>query len=143
MCPSLPLVDAPATDLDAAPFWPPAPRVDAGIERDAAAIVDAALRADEAPTIVDGANLSDVQRAILDFERQWWRHAGAKEEAIRSQFSLPAARYYQLLNTVIDSPDAVRHDPMLVRRLQRARDARTAARASRVFRSPNDEETTH
>ncbi len=71
--------------------------------------------------------------AILDFERDWWRHAGAKEEAIRSQFGLSAARYYQLLNTVIDSPDAVRHDPMLVRRLQRARDARTAARASRVF----------
>lgn len=81
--------------------------------------------------------------AILAFERDWWRHAGAKEEAIRSQFGLSAARYYQLLNTVIDSPDAVRHDPMLVRRLQRARDARTAARASRVFRPPTDEETTH
>lgn len=73
--------------------------------------------------------------AILDFERLWWRHAGAKEEAIRSQFGLSAARYYQLLNAVIDSPAAVRHDPMLVRRLQRARDARTRARASRAFRT--------
>ena len=72
-------------------------------------------------------------RAILAFERDWWRHAGAKEEAIRSQFGLSAARYYQLLNILIDSPDAVRHDPMLVRRLQRARDARTRARASRMF----------
>ncbi len=89
------------------------------------------------------AGLSERAAAILEFEREWWRHAGAKEEAIRSQFGLSAARYYQLLNTVIDSPDAVRHDPMLVRRLQRARDARTAARASRVFRSPNDEETNH
>src|SRR3954471_15546094 len=61
------------------------------------------------------------ERSILDFERQWWRHAGAKEEAIRSQFSLSAARYYQLLNAVIDTPAAVRYDPMLVRRLQRAR----------------------
>ena len=87
--------------------------------------------------------LSERATAILAFERDWWRHAGAKEEAIRSQFGLSAACYYQLLNTVIDSPDAVRHDPMLVRRLQRARDARTSARASRVFKTPTDEETTH
>lgn len=98
--------------------------------------------------------LPERDAAILAFERDWWRHAGAKEEAIRSQFGLSAARYYQLLNTVIDSPEAVRHDPMLVRRLQRARDARTAARASRVFRTeapwagdrmgrPDDEETNH
>ena len=77
--------------------------------------------------------LPERERRILDFERQWWRHAGAKEEAIRSQFSLPAARYYQLLNALIDTPEAVRHDPMLVRRLQRARDARTSARAARTF----------
>lgn len=79
--------------------------------------------------------LSERDRAMLAFEREWWRHAGAKEEAIRSQFGLSAARYYQLLNVLIDSPDAVRHDPMLVRRLQRARDARTSARASRTFRT--------
>ena len=77
--------------------------------------------------------LPERDRRILDFERLWWRHAGAKEEAIRSQFSLPAARYYQLLNAVIDTPEAVRYDPMLVRRLQRARDARTSARAARSF----------
>ena len=88
--------------------------------------------------------LSERAAAILAFEREWWRHAGAKEEAIRSQFGLSAARYYQLLNTVIDSPDAVRHDPMLVRRLQRARDARTAAQGLEGVQShPNDEETTH
>src|SRR4051794_40567330 len=78
-------------------------------------------------------SLSERDLAILDFERQWWHHAGAKEAAIRSQFSLTAARYYQLLNAVIDSPGAVRHDPLLVKRLQRARDARTEARAARTF----------
>lgn len=82
--------------------------------------------------------LPERERSILDFERQWWRHAGAKEEAIRSQFSLSAARYYQLLNAVIDTPAAVRHDPMLVRRLQRARDARTQARAARSFTTPDE-----
>jgi hypothetical protein len=83
--------------------------------------------------------LGERDLAILDFERQWWHHAGAKEAAIRSQFSLSAARYYQLLNALIDLPGALRHDPMLVRRLLRARDARTQARATRAFtRSGND-----
>ena len=93
--------------------------------------------------------LPAVQARILDFERTWWRHAGAKEEAIRSAFGLSAARYYQLLNALIDSPEAVRHDPMLVGRLQRARDARTRARAARAFRiadhggrGPHDPEST-
>ena len=79
--------------------------------------------------------LSARDAKILDFEREWWRHAGAKEEAIRLEFALSAARYYQLLNAVIDSPAAVRHDPMLVGRLQRARDARTSARTARTFRT--------
>ena len=68
---------------------------------------------------------------ILAFEHRQWKHAGAKEEAIRSQFGLSAARYYQLLNTVIDSPAAIVHDPMLVKRLQRLRDVRTRARSTR------------
>ena len=86
-----------------------------------------------APALDSALPTRDAQ--ILDFERQWWRHAGAKEEAIRSQFGLSAARYYQLLNAVIDSPTAVRYDPMLVRRLQRTREARTRARAERAFRT--------
>ena len=83
--------------------------------------------------------LTDRDIQILEFEREWWHHAGAKEAAIRSQFSLSAARYYQLLNAVIDLPGALRHDPMLVKRLLRARDARTQARSARAFtRSGND-----
>ena len=85
--------------------------------------------------------LPERDARILTFERQWWRHVGAKEEAIRSQFGLTAARYYQLLNAVIDSPAAVQHDPMLVRRLLRARDARTSARSARTFRTAHDDES--
>jgi hypothetical protein len=86
------------------------------------------------------AAISSRDASVLDFEREWWRHAGAKEEAIRQTFGLSAARYYQLLNVVIDTPDALRYDPMLVGRLLRARDARTAARAARTFTqsSPSD-----
>lgn len=107
------------------------------------------MAAEAEPAHQPASGLPAQQQRILDFERTWWRHAGAKEEAIRSEFGLSAARYYQLLNALIDSPDAVRHDPMLVGRLQRARDARTRARAARAFRiadhggtGPHDPEST-
>ena len=79
--------------------------------------------------------LSERDLRVLAFERDFTRHAGAKEEAIRENFALSAARYYQVLNAVIDSPAAVRSVPMLVKRLQRIRDARTQARAQRTFTS--------
>ena len=72
---------------------------------------------------------------MLDFERDWATRVGAKEAAIRAEFSIPAARYYQMLYALIDSPVALRSDPLLVRRLQRLRDARSRARAARTFRT--------
>lgn len=68
---------------------------------------------------------------MLDFERQWWRYAGAKEQAIRDLFDLSPTRYYQLLNALLDTPAALAHDPMLVKRLRRMRSARTRARVER------------
>jgi Protein of unknown function (DUF3263) len=88
---------------------------------------------------VSGSELAERDVAILEFESRWHQHGGAKEEAIKRAFDLSVARYYQLLNAVIDSPAAVRHDPMLVRRLQRAREARISARTSRAFSSPTGE----
>jgi hypothetical protein len=79
--------------------------------------------------------LTDLDLRLLGFERDWAARVGAKEAAIRSEFGLPAARYYQMLYVLIDSPAALRHDPLLVRRLQRLRDARTRARAARSFRA--------
>lgn len=79
---------------------------------------------------------SDLVRDVLDFEREWWHHGGVKERAIRDRLGMSTARYYQVLNSVIERPEAVRYDPILVGRLQRARDARVAARAARVFTNP-------
>jgi uncharacterized protein DUF3263 len=76
-------------------------------------------------------DLSERDRKILDFERQWWRYAGAKEQAIRDLFDMSATRYYQALNALLDRPEALRHDPMLVKRLRRMRAARQRARAAR------------
>ena len=75
--------------------------------------------------------LDQRSRDILDFEREWWRYAGAKEPAIRERFDLSATRYYQLLNRVIDDEDAVAYDPMLVKRLRRLRASRQRQRAAR------------
>ena len=84
-----------------------------------------------APSATAPAQLSERDQAVLAFERQWWRHVGAKEEAIRATFSLSAARYYQLLGALVDSPLALAFDPMLVNRLQRMRSVRSEARARR------------
>jgi len=69
--------------------------------------------------------LSEQELAILEFERQWWRHPGSKEGAIRELFSLTSPRYYQLLNALLDRPEAEVAYPALVRRLRRLRDIRT------------------
>ena len=82
-------------------------------------------------TAASGASLSERDQRILDFERQWWRYAGAKEQAIRELFDCSATRYYQLLNGLIDNPAALRADPMLVKRLRRMRSARQRARSAR------------
>ena len=90
------------------------------------------------PSVNPGASsLPSREQRILVFERQWWTHAGAKEAAIRAEFAIPAARYYQMLNAALDLPEAILFDPMLVRRLQRVRDARTKARSARVLGSPD------
>ncbi|MGH2720130.1 MAG: DUF3263 domain-containing protein [Actinomycetota bacterium] len=73
----------------------------------------------------------DLERQILEFERYWWKYAGAKERAIREQFDLSATRYYKLLNAIIDMPDALAHDPILVKRLQRLRSFRQRQRMAR------------
>jgi hypothetical protein len=65
---------------------------------------------------------------ILTFERRWWRHAGAKEQAIRDTFGLSTTRYYQLLNRLLDEPAALIHDPVLVSRLRRLRASRSRPR---------------
>ena len=75
--------------------------------------------------------LSDRDREILAFERQWWKYAGAKETAVRDLFDLSATRYYQTLNALIDRPEALVHDPMLVKRLRRLRSTRQRTRSAR------------
>jgi hypothetical protein len=76
-----------------------------------------------------GVGLSRREHEMLTFERQWWRQAGAKETAIRDRFGVTPTRYYQVLNALVDRPDALAADPLLVRRLRRLRTARQQRRS--------------
>ncbi len=75
--------------------------------------------------------LTEREHAVLAFERQWWKYAGAKETAIKELFDMSATRYYQVLNALIDRPEALVADPMLVKRLRRLRSTRQRARSAR------------
>ena len=77
------------------------------------------------------AGLTERDGAIIAFERHWRKYAGAKEQAIRDQFQMSATRYYPVLNALIDRPEALAHDPLLVKRLRRLRAARQRARSAR------------
>lgn len=68
---------------------------------------------------------------VLAFERSWWSHAGAKDEAIRERFGVGAADYYRALAAIIDDPDSLAQDPLLVRRLRRQRLTRRRQRSAR------------
>ncbi|HEY3732322.1 MAG TPA: DUF3263 domain-containing protein [Streptosporangiaceae bacterium] len=81
--------------------------------------------------------LAERDVRILAFERRVWRNQGAKELEIRESFAISATRYYQLLNELIDRPEAIEYDPLLVKRL-RARRAKRAGRRS--VRSADPEE---
>ncbi|WP_125610107.1 DUF3263 domain-containing protein [Specibacter cremeus] len=82
------------------------------------------------PTTPAG-GLSERDAQMLDLERQWWKYAGAKDQAIRDLFGMSATHYYQILNVLIDTEAALAHDPMLVKRLRRLRTSRQKARTAR------------
>lgn len=72
--------------------------------------------------------LSARDRAILDFERSWWRLSGTKETQIRARLEMSSTRYYRRLGELIDQPEALVYDPLTVKRLRRYRDDRRRAR---------------
>lgn len=76
------------------------------------------------------ATLTDDELAMLELERHWFKYAGAKETAVRERFDCSSTRYYQRLNALIDRPEALAADPLVVRRLLRMREQRRRHRAA-------------
>jgi hypothetical protein len=95
---------------------------------------DGAMVSASNPTLDGGqpfGELSERDAEILAFERQWWKFAGAKEQAVRDKFQMSATRYYQVLNALIDKPEALAQDPLLVKRLRRLRATRQRNRSAK------------
>jgi len=93
---------------------------------------------DPSPAHPPRTELDETELRVLAFERAWADRVGNREAAIRAEFGVSPARYYQMLYALLESPIAVRHDPLLVRRLQRLRDARRRARARTFSTDPQD-----
>lgn len=82
------------------------------------------------PSAPEPYELTDRDRQMLAFEGQWWRHKGAKNEAIRAQFDMSPTSYYQILRALILRDEALAAEPMIVRRLRRLRDERRRSRVT-------------
>ena len=74
-------------------------------------------------------SLTDLDRAVLEFERTWWLGPGIKDDLIGSRLGLDPAGYAELLGSLVDHPDALAADPLVVKRLRRMRDRRRRSRS--------------
>jgi hypothetical protein len=135
----VPVLAEPAHDAEAAagaeagagafiPAQPDASKADAASEEAGSSPEAGGGQADGG----EGEALDERQRAVLTFEKQYWKYAGAKEQAIRDRFEMSATRYYQLLNAILDLPAAQEFEPVLVKRLRRQRATRQRARSTRT-----------
>ncbi len=71
-------------------------------------------------------DLTKRQKSIIEFERTAWQTDISKEKAIRQIFTISPSRYYQIRDELIDLPEAMKFDPMVIRRLQKQRRFRRA-----------------
>jgi hypothetical protein len=65
--------------------------------------------------------ISERQQAMLEFERNFWTFDEPKASLIRARFQCSVDEYYAELNELLELPEAIEHDPLVVRRLQRQR----------------------
>jgi hypothetical protein len=72
--------------------------------------------------------LSDLERAILEFERDWVLETGSKDAAIRDRLAVSPSIFYKLRRSLIDSDEALEYEPLVVRRLRRDGDDRRRAK---------------
>ena len=80
---------------------------------------------------VRNAMLSVKDHMTLAVAGQRWHHRGTLEQHVRDVFSEPATQFHARVDRLLDTPDALREHPQLVRRLQRLRDQRRRERVAR------------
>ena len=55
--------------------------------------------------------LSDLERAILDFERGWVLETGSKDAAIRERLAVSPSVFYKVRRSLIGSDEALAYEP--------------------------------
>ena len=66
--------------------------------------------------------LTARERAVLDFEREWWKLPGRKNVEIRARFAMSSSSYYRMLHALLERPDAAAYDPLTVLRVRKRRE---------------------
>lgn len=66
--------------------------------------------------------MDDLHQRILKLERYYPKYDGRKDHQIREQFNMSATSYFQILNSLLDDPEAAGQEPVLINRLRRLRD---------------------
>lgn len=77
--------------------------------------------------------LTERDRRVLDFEREWWHYPSPKDRAVREYLHMSATRYYQILRRLVDDQEALAYDPLTVRRLRKVRDDAAVRRRLRYL----------
>ena len=75
--------------------------------------------------------LTARERAVLDFEREWWQLPGRKNVEIRARFAMSSSSYYRMLHALLERPEAGAYDPLTVRGCENAA-SRPVASGSRA-----------
>lgn len=76
--------------------------------------------------------LTVAEHMALQVEDVYWAGTGPKDTVIRETLGISPVRHSQLVDALIDRPDAEETYPALVHRLRRLRDLRAAQRGRRA-----------
>ena len=79
-------------------------------------------RSEQAGGPMNATQLSAHERALIDFEREWWRLGSRKDVSIRARFEISASSYYRALHGLIDRAEALEYDSLTVLRLRKRRE---------------------
>ncbi|WIC40245.1 helix-turn-helix DNA binding protein [Gordonia phage Holliday] len=68
--------------------------------------------------------MTDEEKAMLDLAGQRWNYPGSLEQRVRDEFGISLTRFYQRVNQLIDTEEALAYSPVVVNRLRRLRTRR-------------------
>jgi hypothetical protein len=74
------------------------------------------------------------QKMALDIAGRRYRYEAVREQHVRERLGCTPTRFWQIVDALLDDPEALAYAPTTVRRLARLREQRRAAR-TRGFRS--------